>query len=399
MVAAVLLAAFVIPMQLLVTAQEGVFPTLTPLPSPTNNGGGATWTIGDPTFASNYPLGWTFTLQAASSAGKIKNASAVWKHSPVSIRRTSGALNETTGTWEFVWENASGPVPAWVGIHYWFVFEDEQGNLKTTDSWQAEYADNTKPWGRRESEDIIVYYERPIPDEFGTMVVEAMEKNREKYREGWGNLLTYKPRAIFYATRQSYFEWNQVGSNAGRRDVGLTQSSWGGTVQYNYNGNLREGAYGTVLHEVAHLYQSDKRSASTITWWVEGQATFFEDFDGQMYDYLDRARQLAQLYGLGSIYEDWGGNAQDLRDPYDLGYAFIRYLTDTYGVEINRRITEEMAGGKQLLDAIPAAVGKPLNEIEYDYRVWLGLSDPTVPTPFPTPAFSFPPTPTFPPSN
>jgi hypothetical protein len=391
--------AFVIPLQLLVTAQDSAFPTLTPQPSPTNNGGGAAWTVAAQTFTSNYPLGWSFTLQASSSAGKIKNATAIWKHSPVSLRRAGGTFNEQTNTWEFAWESSSGAVPAWVSIHYWFVLEDEQGNFYTTDPWQTEYADNTKPWGRLESEDIIIFYERPIPDAFGTLVVSAMEESRERYREGWGSLLSYKPRAIFYATRQSYFEWNQVGNNAGRRDVGLTQSSWGGTVQYNYNGNLMEAAYGTVLHEVAHLYQADKRSSSNLTWWVEGQATFFEMPQGQMYDYLERAKMLALTFGLGSIYEDWGGNAMDIRDPYDLGYAFIFYLTETYGLSINAAITEQMASGKTLFEAISSAAGKPLDEIEYEYRDWLGLADPTVPTAFPTMAFQFPPTPTFPPRN
>lgn len=54
-----------------------------------------------------------------------------------------------------------------------------------------------------------------------------------------------------------------------------------------------------------------------------------------------------------------------------------------------------MRSGIPLLDAIPKAVGKPLEEIEYDYRVWLGLANPTVPTLLPTLEILFPPSPTF----
>jgi hypothetical protein len=385
-----------LPLQYFVSAQDTTFPTLTPPPSPVNNGGGATWTVEMPTFTSNYPLGMAFTLKASSSAGEITNAQAVWKLSPVSLQRATGVHNDETDTWEFTWDSRRNPMPAWVGVQYWFVLQDAQGNSYTTESWQAEYEDNTRSWGRAESEDIIVYWEHPIDDEFGQMTIDAMAEARETFRVAWGSLLSYKPRAIFYATRESYYEWD-AGNNAGRRDVGLTSSSWGGTVQYNYNNNLREGAYGTILHEVAHLYQSDKRSSTGIRWWVEGQASFFER--ETMYDYIGNVRTQAEMQGgLGSIRENWGiyfGGRTD----YDTGYTFIKYLTDTYGLAIMNTITENMRAGKPLFDAISAAVGKPLEEIEYDYRVWLGLDDPTVPTLMPTIEILFPPSPTFAPTR
>ncbi|MBX3084844.1 MAG: hypothetical protein KF716_24630 [Anaerolineae bacterium] len=388
--------ALMMPLQYLVTAQDATFPTLTPPPSPTGNGGTATWTVDSQTFISNYPMGMEFTLKASSSAGEIKNATAIWKLSPVSLQRAAGVFNKETGQWEFLWDSLKSPMPAWVGLQYWFVLEDEKGNDFTTNSWQAEYADNTRSWGRAESEDIIVYWEHPIDDEFGKLTLDAMAEQRETYRIAWGSLLSYKPRAIYYATRDSYFEWDRTRNSIGRRDVGQTSSSWGGTVQYNYNGNLREGAYGTVLHEVAHLYQSDKRSTTGIQWWTEGQATFFER--EQMYDYVGNLKAIAKQQGLGPLRSDWGVYFGG-RTPYDTGYAFIKYLTDTYGLDILDKITQNMRAGKPLLDAIPAAVGKSLDEIEYDYRVWLGLDDPTVPTQMPTLGFSFPPTPTFPPTK
>ena len=385
-----------LPLKYFVTAQDAVFPTLTPQASPTGNGGSATWTLGEHTFASNYPFGMNFTVKAVSNAGAIKNATALWKLSPVSLQRVPGVFNEQTQQWEFTWDSLRNPMPAWVGLQYWFVFQDEKGNSYTTDSWQAEYEDHTKSWGRAESEDIIVYWEHPIGDEFGTLVIDAMAAQRETYRTAWGSLLSYKPRAIFYATRATYYEWDRSSNNIGRRDIGLTSSSWGGTVQYNYNGDLRDSAYATVLHEVAHLYQSDKRSATNVRWWVEGQATFFER--EASYDYLGKVKTEIKAQGLGSIREDWGiyfGGRTD----YDLGFAFIKYLSDTYGLDIQFKITENMRSGIPLLDAIPKAVGKPLDEIEYDYRVWLGLDNPTIPTLMPTLEILFPPSPTFMPTK
>lgn len=83
------------------TAQDATFPTLTPQSSPTGNGGAATWTLGEHTFASNYPFGMNFTLKATSSAGTIKGATALWK---LVSSACSGVFNEQTQQWEFAWD-------------------------------------------------------------------------------------------------------------------------------------------------------------------------------------------------------------------------------------------------------------------------------------------------------
>src|SRR5258708_25726200 len=65
------------------TAQGDVHPqTSTPLPSPTNNGGSAQWTINSMTFQSNYPKGFEFALDATSSGGKIVESTVMWSHAP-----------------------------------------------------------------------------------------------------------------------------------------------------------------------------------------------------------------------------------------------------------------------------------------------------------------------------
>src|SRR5215468_9718026 len=69
--------------------------TVTPLPSPTGNGGSATWTIGANTFTSNYPDGFNFTVQAQSSGGKITLATINWLHAPSAIHHANGVLDDS----------------------------------------------------------------------------------------------------------------------------------------------------------------------------------------------------------------------------------------------------------------------------------------------------------------
>ncbi|MFN8420115.1 MAG: hypothetical protein U0528_12860 [Anaerolineae bacterium] len=87
--------------------------------------------------------------------------------------------------------STSAPVPAWVGLQYWFVLEDEQGNTYQTQTWQAEYADDTKSWGRagRGHHRVLGASD---PDSFGQLALDAMKEQREFYRAAWGSLLSYK---------------------------------------------------------------------------------------------------------------------------------------------------------------------------------------------------------------
>ena len=384
-------------------AQAGTFPTLTPQPSPTANGGSAQWQIGDSSFTSNYPFGWSFSLKASSSVGKIKNATVVWKHSPTSLKRASGTLDAATGTWSFTYDTRKDTAfPAWVLIQYWFVLEDEQGNLFTTASVNTEYADNSKAWGRAESEDIIIFFEKPLPEKLGELTLEAMAKMREKYQTAWGSLLSYKPRAIIYADRQSYSEWDANSDPKSRnRTLGITVSAWGGTVQvYDARFPLEDVAEATVPHEVGHLYQSDKGATSTERWWTEGQASFFELVPS--YDYIEYAKINAQRYGLASIREGFNVSpSQYSRAEYDTGYAFFVYLTETYGLETHFRILQAMQRGSSIIDAVSAATGQSIDAIDQGFRQYMGLTG-AVPTEIPTEGFKLPklpPTPTYVPTK
>jgi hypothetical protein len=170
---------------------------------------------------------------------------------------------------------------------------------------------------------------------------------------------------------------------------------WGGTVQRNSRYGIDDLAYGTVPHEVGHLYQNELNMVAD-GWWIEGDATFFELQQG--YDYLEHARELLQDPAFPSLRDGISISGPNARDGYDVGYAFVKYLVDTYGLEIHKTILDNMIRGKPLFDAIAAATDKPFDEIEYDFREWMGAPDPTVPTAFPTVEIQFPPTPTYPPS-
>ena len=360
-------------------------------PTATVNGGNAQWSIQSRTFASRYPKGFTFTIQATSTGGAIKAVKTFWRYSPSTRHSRAAAYDPAAKAWIMAWEPRPGEesVPAWVSIDYWFVLTDASDNSYITDEIHAEYTDKTRAWGRAESEDIIVYWEKSLPDQIGQLAIEAMAKNRELYRRAWGRLLSYKPRAILYANAKSFGEW-APGIDT-EHILGTTSRTWGGTAQRNSEYGIVDLAYGTIPHEIGHLYQFDLGMVAD-SWWIEGDATFFELH--QEYDYEQRARDLAQEADFPSLQDNIPTRGDNARNGYDIGYSFIKYLTNTYGIEVHQKILGYMTKGSVLFDAITKATGKPFDDVELGFRQWLGVPDPTLPTRVPTLIFEFPPTPT-----
>ncbi len=363
---------------------------------PATNEGDAEWTVAANTFTSNYPNGMTFTIQASSDKGEITSATAIWSHAPRQIRRRPAEeYNPDTETFTAVWL-AEESTPPWVMVNYRWRFVDAEGNVYTTEWYMdEEYADNTSQWSRYESEDVIVFVQKGLPEETGQTVLDAMAAQRETYRQAWGDLLSNKPRAILFANRQDFAAWRSGSTNP--NVIGETRSDWGGMVQVVSGGGIVDLAYGTVLHEVGHLYQEEFAGAGFAagSWWTEGSATLFEL--NQQYDYEMRVRNLAAQDELPALLSGTGPNPTG-RGPdgigrygYDVGYTFWKWMVDTYGLDMHRQVIEGVATGLQRNEVLERELGMSIGEIEREWRLWLGASG-EAPTLIPTPEFRFPPT-------
>lgn len=362
--------------------------------------GDAEWTVSDFFYESNYPEGFTASAKVESSAGEIVNASFVWSLVIGQRRNIAAEYDEETGVATLTWIPDEA-TPPWVAVNYRWVFEDEEGNLYYT-QWilGAEYEDNTREWARTESEDVIVFAEDGLPEETGDLVVAAMAEGRETYRIAWGELLRYKPRAILFSNRETWNEW-QVGVT-NDRVIGTTRDDWGATVQVVSGNNVVDMAYGTTLHEVAHLYQGENVALGR-DWFVEGNATFFEL--NQQNDYEQVVRNMAVNGALPPLLRGSGPatSGTNARDGYNIGYTFFKWLVENYGLEAHHELMVLMRRGMVRNAAIEEVTGLTIDEVEREWRRWLGATG-DAPTPIPTPTFYNPlldrtPDPTAPTSN
>ncbi len=403
---AAVIGVFVLSLSLLGTLAghvQGGAPTATPTAAPSGqtpavdaqNGTGpvssnpdVTWTVQDQTFDSNYPAGFTFHATITSSAGPIVRGRVVWTHVPGTQRSRPADLDPDTGALTAVWEaTGSDAVPPNLGVDYYWDISDADGNTYQTAVQHVEYEDPTHDWQRFEGDDVIVFTEN-LPSDLGPMVVDAMQQNQSKYMAGWGALLPYKPRAILFGDFDAWSEW-QI-SYVNPRVIGTTRSDWGATVQVVSGSNMYDLAYGTVPHEVEHIYQDVFVGFLAVDWFNEGDATFFEI--SQQYDYEANVRQIAASGHLLPLLIDSGPGIRGTRarDGYDIGYTFWKWLTDTYGIDIHRQVMLGIRAGEGRNAALEQATGLSVQEIETQWRVWLGAGA-EIPTLIPLPtAFTFP---------
>ncbi|MBN2305816.1 MAG: hypothetical protein JXQ72_15140 [Anaerolineae bacterium] len=342
------------------------------------------WTVGELAFQSNYPAGFQFQAEIRSSAGPIVRGRVIWSHVPGTQRSRPVNVDPDTGTLTAVWDaTGSDAVPPWVGLMYYWDVGDSEGNAFQTEPQYVEYEDTTHDWVRTETDDIIVFAQN-LPDEVGPLVADAMAAQREMYRAAWGGLLPYKPRAILFGSRGAWLEWQITTVNYST--IGLTSDDWGGTGQVVSGGGLTDLAYGTVLHEVAHLYQNEFTLMVPGSWLIEGNATFFEL--NQQYNYESSVRHLAASGNLPVLLQGTGPgvSGRNARRGYDIGYTFWKWLVDNYGLEGHRQLIELLDQGIGRVAAIETVTGLTAQDVESRWRTWLGASA-LPPTLVPTPTF------------
>ncbi|MCI0712513.1 MAG: hypothetical protein L0154_20320, partial [Chloroflexi bacterium] len=214
--------------------------------------GDAEWTMGVHTFESHYPEGMTFTAEANSSAANVESASVLWSYVPGQQRRMTAELDNETGFWVAEWE-PDVSTPPWVAVNYHWRFADAEGNLYQTEWFTgAEYSDTTRTWERFESDDIIIFLQEGFDSEVATMSIQAMEVQRDLFLEAWGQLLPYKPRAVFFRSQSAFNEWrlptNMDAPDTGGIVIGQTFSNFGVTIQFPYNEEFEQLAWATVPH-------------------------------------------------------------------------------------------------------------------------------------------------------
>ena len=362
---------------------------------PGTSTGNADWVTEDLEFRSNYPNGFTFSTTASSSHGEIATASIIWSHTPNQLQRLEAQINSASGEVTANWR-ARESLPPWIAVNYYWSFSDTEGN-RFRSEWVLgnEYVHYSDEWTRVESDDVIIVIQNDLPEEVIDLTIEAMNTQHDTFIQAWGGTLSYKPRVILFSNQPDFQEWRD--GFGGQAVIGQTSDDWGATVQVLTEEDPIDLAFGTVLHEIAHLYQFEfaPNGFPAGTWFTEGNATLFELH--QQYDYEGRIRHIAEDEDLPLLLQGndqfaFNSGPDDLgRYGYDVGFTFWKWIVTNYGLDAHRAIIEQLGVGASRNEALAAVLGISAFETETQWAIWLGSSS-GAPTLIPTATYNFPPT-------
>lgn len=352
------------------------------------------------TYRSLYPSGMEFRVTITPPEGITYDQVTLFYTFTTGKRsRIQAQPGDAPGEWIAVPYGGRG-LPPWHEIDAYWGVRGSDGLSINSEPIHAIYYDASREWFRTESTDIIVYW-YGMPSNLGKYVLDAMASNREKYLQGFGQLLPYRPMAVIFPPGP---DWNEYKGDETIDDTqlgftGTIVSEAGSTIQRVRTldpAEIRQNCIwnptnptvefqmnqvaSTTVHEVAHLYQQEV-GVSGPAWWVEGQATFFETFEeypvhqrlSKLYTLMDRPFPTLQGEGPG------GGALTVAEDGcthliYDMGASFMRWIADTYGgLETYRAIVQEMARAVPLANALETATGKSFLDLENEWRAFLGI--------------------------
>jgi hypothetical protein len=285
-------------------------------------------------------------------------------------------------------------LPPWSVLQYTWEFRDAEGNQFTTEPETVEYTDKTHDWDRQESDAGIVF-SLDVPSDTNAMVIDALNIQQSLYEEVWGGLLPYLPRIVLFGDYDTWLEWRTDTDTSESSDiVGQTFDQWGVIVQVLYGFDMElaahDLAYSTVTHETEHLYQAEflanRRLYDVPGWFYEGDASFFEIEPS--YDYVQAVRDMAANGDLPPLLVGVSDgpriDGENPREGYDIGYSFLVWLHEIAGgPSYHAQIMQLLGQNVPFITALETATGMSSDEIEREWRLWLGASE-SAPTLIPT---------------
>jgi hypothetical protein len=361
-------------------------------------------TIGETSATSHYPRGVEFTVDVTSEDEEfeIRSLTLFIRFDHGSGTRAAAEVDPAREVWvAHPWQTGEGQ-PAWTHFNFYWSLVDADGNGYETASYEMDYSDPNREWFRVETDLVIVYwhdYGEDDPDAIARDIAQAVAATEERRRIGFGGPLSYKPIGVIYINMDTLSE--MYGSGQTGTFLGFTSNELGMTVQQagprsdewferraecdwitprgerTQEWRMNDIIFGTIPHEITHLYQYDKGVSRGPTWWTEGQAEWFTyapgTYDERLFNLAQLDPELPRLEGYNIGYRAPEADSC-YRLAYTVGPSFINWLLSSYGgVETHGQIIEAMGANTSPFDAVAQVVGKPFLELENEWRVYIGF--------------------------
>jgi len=334
-------------------------------------------------YTVNFPEGIVFRLEAESDA-PITDVVFYYR---VGDRRITvyGYPNFTPGGRVITQFNMDtgvrGFLPLGTEIEYSYSLTDAAGNTLETEPQTLTYLDTRYDWKRVELDNLtVLYHDRSEQDVM--WAAQEVSDRLGAVRELFG-LAGSKPgtAVILNNPIEAERSFPMVSQTAGNVHL------YAGFAFSQYNLFVLMGLDPDgMVHEMVHLLVGEKASSPLSfvpSWLNEGLAMYFED-SGAGYDRdLSKAIRENRLIPIRHM-TNQPGKPEDVILFYAQANSFVRYLMDEKGSEAMSKVMGEIAFGRKADDALQAAYGVSLDDLESEWRASIGAPLPErTPTPAP----------------
>ncbi len=331
----------------------------------------------------NFGSGITFHLEAPHASAEPAGVevryglpdSIVVRRSAAEFAVADGLLRAT-----YAWEPRD-PLVVGTEVEYRFVIRGADGSETRTAPAAVSYVDATLPWTTASEGLVEIWYYA------GGEAIEAdaragIRTSLEILRDSFGAELERPTRLFLYADIATM-----------RRDLGGGASPWvGGAAIADLNVTVLYAPVvnrdsldlqATVAHEITHIvleHRTHNAFGGLPAWLHEGLATTVEAEIKERFAYDDIMTRLVEQDNFVSLRGITGSFPADSRaavNAYAQSNSLMTYIIETWGRAGVAALLEAYAGGVSDDEAVQAALGVSLQELD---RAWLGTHGVVSPT-------------------
>jgi hypothetical protein len=264
-------------------------------------------------------------------------------------------------------------IPSGIDVEYYYLIRDEGGNTFETERFSLEYKDPAFRWQRHTQGEITVLWHDRSQESVARVTADVAQR-LEAVKRLLG-LSEVKPMkaVILNNGREAERSFPAV-SEAARQGHVFGGFAFGQYGVFVLVGLDRDG----MVHELTHLLVDqalDSPRAKMPAWLNEGLAMYFESGSQGREGTLARAidgRRLLPLRSMGSV----PGRPQDIGLFYAQAWSIVKFMVDTRGEERMGALLKSINEGKDIEEAVHQTYGVGLDELERQWKGWLGGDPP-----------------------
>jgi hypothetical protein len=281
--------------------------------------------------------------------------------------------NRIEASW--VWDMANASLPPGADVTYWWMIEDDDGNMVETSPKIMHFDDNRFTWRSLTSsagggEGMTLYWYTG-GDSFARELMDTCEEGLAGLTQDIG---TYPERPI------KIYVYESTGDLRGAM---VFSQEWTGGVAFTDFGIIAisippsqlEWGKGALLHELTHLvvHQATFGPYGQLPLWLdEGLATYSEgELDPDLRTSLNRAISEGTLISVRTLCSPFSAYTDKARLSYAESYSLVKYLLDSYGQDKMLDLLTILKQGSTYDEALTEVYGFDIDGLDAGWRVAL----------------------------